>query len=188
MATFWRCVSSATAFTALVGSLCVSRLISSILRPLTPPAVVDLLDRELDAAIDSDAGRGTRPVNAGRYPILIGSLAAIAGLATPAASDTAPTADPAKTWRRLIVMSFPPGKICVFYSLSHPQPYSRRATMVKCGPGRRPWAYVYCTNSSASPFIPRMVPINSLVAAARRVSSVPRSTNETLIFPLRKPG
>jgi hypothetical protein len=39
-ATFWRCVSSATAFTALVGSLCVSRTISSSLRPSTPPAAL----------------------------------------------------------------------------------------------------------------------------------------------------
>jgi hypothetical protein len=37
------------------------------------------------------------PVNAGRKPIRIGSDAAIAGRASPVASDAAPAAEPART-------------------------------------------------------------------------------------------
>ena len=46
----------------------------------------------------------------------------------------------------------------------------------------------YWANSSASPFILRMVSISSTAAAASRASSVPRSTSETLGLPLRKAG
>ena len=38
--TLWRRVSSAAALTALVGSLCVSRITISIFRPLMPPAAL----------------------------------------------------------------------------------------------------------------------------------------------------
>ena len=61
-----RCASSATAFTALVGSLCVSRLISSILRPLMPPALLisstaSWVPRLMPTPVDDDG-----PVSAGR--------------------------------------------------------------------------------------------------------------------------
>ena len=42
------------------------------------------------------------PVSAGRKPIRIGSDAAMAGRARPVASDAAPAAEPANTWRRVI--------------------------------------------------------------------------------------
>ncbi len=47
---------------------------------------------------------------------------------------------------------------------------------------------VYWANSSASPFMPRIVARSSTAAAASRASSVPRSTSETLGLPLRKAG
>src|SRR5476651_1313256 len=120
MLTFWRCVSSATAFTALVGSLWVSRTISSILRPSMPPAALisstaRTVPRLMPTPVDE-----LGPVSAGMKPILIGSLAAMAGLASPEASVTAPAADPDKTWRRLIGMSFPPKYLLLL-------PYSIRA-------------------------------------------------------------
>ena len=64
--TFWRCVSSATAFTALVGSLCVSRTISSSLRPLMPPAALissipSWTPRLMPTPVDEEG-----PVSAGR--------------------------------------------------------------------------------------------------------------------------
>ena len=54
--TLWPRVSSAAAFTALVGSLCVSRTISSICRPSMPPAALISSHGQLDAAVDADAG------------------------------------------------------------------------------------------------------------------------------------
>ena len=112
MLAFWRCVSSATAFTALVGSLCVSRATSSILRPLMPPAALisvtaSSVPRLMPMPVDE-----LGPVRAGRYPILIGSVAAIAGAASPDAQDAAPAAaDPDMTWRRVIDMSFLPVRL-----------------------------------------------------------------------------
>src|SRR5476651_1649287 len=108
MLTFWRCVSSATAFTALVGSLWVSRTTSSILRPLMPPAALisstaRMVPRLMPTPVDE-----LGPVSAGMKPILIGSLAAMAGLARPEAKEAAPAADPAKTWRRVTDILFPP--------------------------------------------------------------------------------
>ncbi len=44
------------------------------------------------------------------------------------------------------------------------------------------------TNSSASPFMPRIVSISSTAAVASLASSVPRRTSETLGLPLRKAG
>ena len=49
-------------------------------------------------------------------------------------------------------------------------------------------AIAYCTNSSASPFSVFRVAISSADAEARRASSVPRSTSETLGLPLRNAG
>src|SRR5471032_1188294 len=115
MLTFWRCVSSATAFTDLVGSLWVSRTISSILRPSMPPTALisstaRMVPRLMPTPVDE-----LGPVSAGMKPILIGSLAAMAGLASPEARVTAPAADPDKTWRRLIGMSLPPEKFDIFF-------------------------------------------------------------------------
>ena len=64
--TLWPRVSSAAPFTALVGSLCVSRLISSIWRPSMPPAslissTASWTPRLIPTPVDDEG-----PVSAGR--------------------------------------------------------------------------------------------------------------------------
>ena len=73
------------------------------------------------------------------------------------------------------------------HSRTAPMPTDRTMSAVHCdaGPSR---LMDYWVNSSASPFILRMVSISSTAAAASRASSVPRSTSETLGLPLRKAG
>src|ERR1041385_5660147 len=82
-------VSSAVAFTALVGSDWVSRWISSIMRPLMPPALLisctaSSVPRLMPTPVDDEG-----PVSAGRYPTWIGPDCAMAGLAIPAAAAAA---------------------------------------------------------------------------------------------------
>ena len=71
---------------------------------------------------------------------------------------------------------------------SHNRSPPRAAERTKRTVQLRQLAIVYCTNSSASPFIPARVAISSADAAASLASSVPRSTSETEGLPFRNAG
>src|SRR6202035_4523310 len=83
-------ISSWVAFTALVGSPWVSRVTISILRPLTPPAALMASAAYITPRLKPMAGAGLGPVSAASQPILIGSLCAMAGLAS--GNDAVPSA------------------------------------------------------------------------------------------------
>jgi hypothetical protein len=59
-------MSSTAAFTALVGSLCVSRVMSSICRPLTPPAALISLTARMVPRLVAIPLDELGPVSAGR--------------------------------------------------------------------------------------------------------------------------
>jgi hypothetical protein len=64
--TLWRRVSSVAAFTALVGSLCVSRTMSSSCRPLMPPAALISLTASSVPRLMPMPVEELGPVSAGR--------------------------------------------------------------------------------------------------------------------------
>src|SRR6476660_1028625 len=72
-------INSCVALTALVGSPWVSRMNSSSLRPLTPPAALMASTAKLTPRLKPMVGAELGPVIAARQPILIGSDCAIAG-------------------------------------------------------------------------------------------------------------
>src|SRR5476649_1606349 len=72
-------ISSCVAFTALVGSPWVSRMIPSILRPLTPPVALMASIAKFMPRLKPMVGAELGPVMAARHPILIGSDWAMAG-------------------------------------------------------------------------------------------------------------
>src|SRR5450755_4486341 len=73
-------INSWVAFTALVGSPWVSRVMTSSLRPLTPPAALMASAANTTPRLKPMVGAELGPVIAARKPILIGSDWAIAGL------------------------------------------------------------------------------------------------------------
>jgi hypothetical protein len=83
--TFWRPIMSCAALTALVGSPCVSRVMISILRPLTPPAVLISSVANLTPRSKPIAGAELGPVSAASQPMRIGLLCASAERARGAA-------------------------------------------------------------------------------------------------------
>ena len=93
-------ISSCVAFTALVGSPWVSRMKSSSLRPLTPPAALIASTAKVTPRLKPMVGAELGPVIAARQPTLTGSDWAMAGMGNEnAAAPTAP-ALPNKTSRR----------------------------------------------------------------------------------------
>src|SRR5215475_836331 len=102
--TFCEEINSCVAFTALLGSPWVSRITSSILRPLTPPAPLMASTAKLTPRLKPCVGAEAGPVIAERQPILIGSDSAMAGAGKE--NDAAPNAPalPNKTPRREITI------------------------------------------------------------------------------------
>src|ERR1700753_2999119 len=88
--TFSEEIISCVALTALVGSPWVSRITSSILRPLTPPAPLMASTAKLTPRLNPCVGAEAGPVMAARHPILIGSDSAMAGAGNE--NDAAPNA------------------------------------------------------------------------------------------------
>src|SRR6266568_2330030 len=74
-------INSWVALTALVGSPWVSRVMTSILRPLTPPAALMASTANTTPRLKPMVGAELGPVIAARKPILIGSACAMTGLA-----------------------------------------------------------------------------------------------------------
>src|SRR6202795_4919034 len=72
-------INSCVAFTALVGSPWVSRVTTSILRPLTPPAELRASTAKTTPRLKPMVGAELGPVIAASHPILIGSDWAMAG-------------------------------------------------------------------------------------------------------------
>src|ERR1700753_390591 len=72
-------INSWVAFTALVGSPWVSRITTSILRPLTPPAPLMASTAKFTPRLKPMVGAELGPVIAARQPILIVSDWAMAG-------------------------------------------------------------------------------------------------------------
>src|SRR3981081_1780925 len=85
-------INSCVALTALVGSPWVSRMIASILRPLTPPAALIASTAKLTPRLKPMVGAELGPVIAARQPILIGSDWATAGFGNEKVA--APSAPP----------------------------------------------------------------------------------------------
>src|ERR1700755_3726917 len=73
-------IISWVAFTALVGSPWVSRLMTSSLRPLTPPAALMASTAKITPRLNPMVGAELGPVIAAKKPILIGSRWADAGV------------------------------------------------------------------------------------------------------------
>src|SRR6202012_173521 len=72
-------IISWVAFTALVGSPWVSRVMISTLRPLTPPAALMASTAKITPRLKPTVGAELGPVLAPSQPILIGSEWAVAG-------------------------------------------------------------------------------------------------------------
>src|ERR1700712_1222069 len=72
-------ISSWVAFTALVGSPWVSRVMTSILRPLTPPAALMASTAKITPRLKPTVGADLGPVVAPSQRILIGSGWAMGG-------------------------------------------------------------------------------------------------------------
>src|ERR1700722_1997136 len=81
--TFSWLIISCVAFTALVGSPCVSRVTISILRPFTPPEALIVSAANITPRLKPIAGAELAPVSEASQPMRIGALCAIAGLASP---------------------------------------------------------------------------------------------------------
>src|SRR5258705_7059304 len=75
-------INSCVAFTALVGSPWVSRVMTSILRPLTPPPGLMASTAKTTPRLNPIVGAELGPVMAARKPTLIGSYLAEAGFRT----------------------------------------------------------------------------------------------------------
>src|ERR1700712_1683999 len=101
-------ISSCVAFTALVGSPWVSRMNSSILRPLTPPPALMASTAKLTPRLKPIVGAELGPVIAARQPILTGSAWAIAGFGNGSAVAPKTPAPPNKARRRVIAIGLSP--------------------------------------------------------------------------------
>src|ERR1700753_3444663 len=73
-------IISCVALTALVGSPWVSRVMTSILRPFTPPAALMASTAKIPPRLKPTVGADLGPVIAASQPILIGSDWAVGGL------------------------------------------------------------------------------------------------------------
>src|SRR6478736_2356084 len=94
-------ISSCVAFTALVGSPWVSRMMISSLRPLTPPAALIASAAKLTPRLKPMVGAELGPVIAARQPTLIGSEDwAMAGSGNENAAAPAAPAPPNNTLQR----------------------------------------------------------------------------------------
>src|ERR1700761_8752483 len=111
--TFNWLISSCVAFTALVGSPCVSRVIISIWRPFTPPAALISLAANTTPRLNPIAGAALAPVSDASQPMRIGAVWAMAGLAKR--NSDVPRAElaiaPSPTDRRV---SFMPSSLWIF--------------------------------------------------------------------------
>src|SRR5882757_2867563 len=97
-------ISSCVAFTALVGSPWVSRVTTSIWRPLTPPAALMASTAKITPRLNPMVGAELGPVIAASQPILIGSDWAIAGFGNENVAAPRAPALPNKTSRRETAM------------------------------------------------------------------------------------
>src|SRR5476651_1558282 len=97
-------INSWVALTALVGSPWVSRVMTSILRPLTPPAALMASTAKIAPRLKPIVGAELGPVIAARKPILIGSVWAIAGIGNENVAAPSAPALPNKTSRRETAM------------------------------------------------------------------------------------
>jgi hypothetical protein len=97
-------INSWVAFTALVGSPWVSRVMTSILRPLTPPAALIASTAKITPRLKPTVGAELGPVIAASQPILIGSDCAMAGFGNENVAALSAPALPSKTLRREMVM------------------------------------------------------------------------------------
>src|ERR1700740_2278164 len=102
--TFCEEINSCVAFTALLGSPWVSRITSSILRPLTPPAPLMASTANCTPRLKPIVGAELGPVIAARQPILIGSESASAGDGNENVAAPRAPALPNKTLRREIAL------------------------------------------------------------------------------------
>src|SRR5450432_2578794 len=98
-------IMSWVAFTALVGSPCVSRVMISILRPLTPPAALIVSAAYSTPRLKPMAGAEAAPVIEASQPILIGSACAVAMLGHPSVAAPTVPALPRTIFRREMIMS-----------------------------------------------------------------------------------
>ena len=101
-------INSCVAFTALVGSPWVSRVMTSILRPLTPPAALMASTAKITPRLNPIVGAELGPVIAARKPILIGSDWAMAAFGNENVAAPSAPALPNKTSRREMAMYFSP--------------------------------------------------------------------------------
>src|ERR1700733_2628426 len=97
-------INSWVAFTALVGSPWVSRVMTSSLRPLTPPAALIASVAKTTPRLKPMVGAELGPVIAARKPILMGSDWAMAGFGNENVAALSAPALPSKTLRREMVM------------------------------------------------------------------------------------
>ncbi len=97
-------IMSCVAFTALVGSPCVSRVMISILRPLTPPAALIVSAAYNTPRLKPMAGAEEAPVIEASQPILIGSAWALASPGKPSDAALSPPAEPNTNFRREMLM------------------------------------------------------------------------------------
>src|SRR5665213_1638753 len=93
-------INSWVAFTALVGSPWVSRITTSILRPLTPPPALMASTAKLTPRLKPTVGAELGPVIAARQPILIDSDWAMAGFGNENVAAPSAPALPNRTSRR----------------------------------------------------------------------------------------
>src|SRR3954470_13599489 len=100
-------IMSWVALPALVGSPWVSRVMISILRPLTPPAALMASAANTTPRLKPMVGAELGPVIAARQPILIGSVCAMAGIGNE--NEAAPRAPalPINSSRRETTMTSP---------------------------------------------------------------------------------
>ena len=98
-------ISSWVALTALVGSPWVSRVMISILRPLTPPAALMASAAKITPRLKPMVGAELGPVIAASQPILIGSDWAMAGFGNGSVAALSAPALPNKTSRREMLMN-----------------------------------------------------------------------------------
>src|ERR1700754_4174462 len=89
-------IISWVALTALVGSPWVSRVMISILRPLTPPAALMSSTAKVTPRLKPTVGAELGPVIAASQPILIGSDCAMAGFWNENAAVPSAAALPSK--------------------------------------------------------------------------------------------
>src|SRR5882757_7594580 len=101
-------INSCVALTALVGSPWVSRVMTSILRPLAPLAALMASTAKTTPRLKPMVGAELGPVIAARKPILIGSCSAGAGFGNENVAAPSAPALPNKTLRREMAILFLP--------------------------------------------------------------------------------